>query len=110
EVLDERDAVAPVFQIPADHIEDQEGERVADVGGAVEVRAADIHAHLAGVEGHELFRAPGEGIVDPDRHHPTPGSGQDDRIRTTAAGRAQPSTPPSVPTGPPSATSRDRGR
>ena len=93
EVLDERDAVAPIFQIPADHVEDQEGEGVADVGGAVEVRAADIHAHFAGVQGHELFRAPGEGIVDADRHHPALGT-QDDRIRTTAAGRARPSTPP----------------
>ena len=53
-------------------VEHHHGPGVADMGAVIDGRAADIHAHVFGVQGSELLLLPGLGIVQPDRHLSSP--------------------------------------
>ena len=72
EVLHERHIVAPPLQVPAQHVKDDQRPRVADVNVVVHRRAAGVDAHLALVQGLELFLLPGLRVIDPHTSSPSP--------------------------------------
>ena len=64
DVLDVRDVVAQVPQVPDDDVERDVTLGVADVGVAVNGRAADVHADVRRVEGLEPHLVAVERVVD----------------------------------------------
>ena len=52
-----------VAQQPEQHVEDDDGPRIADMGAVVDRRAAHVEAHLLGIERREILLAPGQRIV-----------------------------------------------
>ena len=62
EVLHERHLVAAVLEIAAQHVEHDDRARVADVDEVIHRRTAGVHAHLAGLDRHELFLLHGHGV------------------------------------------------
>ena len=64
EVLRERDLVALVHQVAANHVEREERARVADVNLVVDGGSADVHADLALLEGDELLLLVRLAVVD----------------------------------------------
>ena len=63
-ILHEGNFVAAVLKIAAQHVEHDEGPRVADVKEVVYRGAAGIDAHLALLNRHEGFLFPGHAVVD----------------------------------------------
>ena len=62
EILHERHLVAAVLEIAAQHIKHDDRARVADVDEVIHRRTAGVHAHLAGLDRHELFLLHGHGV------------------------------------------------
>ena len=62
EVLHKGDVVAAVLEVTAEHVEHDDRAGVADVDVVIHRRAAGVHAHLALLDGHELFLLHGHGI------------------------------------------------
>ena len=62
EVLHKRHLVAAVLQIAAQHVKHDDRARIADVDVVIHRRAAGVHAHLAGLDRHELFLLHGHGV------------------------------------------------
>ena len=52
-----------VPQQPEQHVEHDDGARVADMGEVIDRRPADIHAHVLGIERHKAALFPGQRIV-----------------------------------------------
>ena len=61
-------AVDPAQQ-PVEHIEDDDRARISDMGEVIDRRAADIHAHMGGIDGDELLLRSGQRIVKSQRRH-----------------------------------------
>jgi hypothetical protein len=55
-------------QQPEQHVEDDDRPRIADMGIVIDRRAADIHAHMLGVDRRERLLGSGQGIVKSERH------------------------------------------
>jgi hypothetical protein len=51
-------------QQPEQHVEHDDRARVADMGEVIDRRAADIHAHIVGIERHEGALFLGQRIVE----------------------------------------------
>ena len=52
-------------QQAVEHVEDDDGAGVADMGEVIDRGAADIHAHMGGIDGAERLLRAGECIVKP---------------------------------------------
>ncbi len=68
------DVVGPVDvpQQPEQHVEHDDGARVADMGVVVDGGPAHVHAHVGGVDGPERLLPPRQRVVERERHV-TPG-------------------------------------
>ena len=64
EVLDVADAVALVFQVAPQGVEDDVAEGVPDMGSRVGGYAADVHFDFVGVGGDEGLNLPAQGVVE----------------------------------------------
>ena len=54
-----------VAQQPEQHVEDDDRPRVADMGEVVDRRAADIHAHIVGIDRGKSLLRPRQRVVEP---------------------------------------------
>ena len=101
EVLHEGHFVAPVFQVAAQHVKDDEGARVSDVKEIIDRGPAGIDAHLSLVEGHERFLFPGHAVVNLHAVRSFIALCRPVRFRPyIARGRAHPPGPPRSPRSP----------
>ena len=75
DVHDVGDAVPGQFQKAAEHVREQKGFEVADVGKIVHGWTAGIHRHMRGIERFKNFRAIGQGIVKSNVHNCVRGVG-----------------------------------
>ncbi len=57
-----------IAQQPVEHIEDNDGPRIADMREVIDRRPADIHADILRVQGLEGFLAAGQRVVQDERH------------------------------------------
>ena len=57
-----------VAEQPKQHVENDDGPRVADVREVVDRRPADVHAHVAGIDRLERLLAPRQRIVERESH------------------------------------------
>ena len=64
-VLDVLDRITQVFQVPAQNIESDVAQGVADVGGGIGGDSADVHLDGFPVRGRELLGLSGQGVVKP---------------------------------------------
>ena len=55
-------------QQPEQHVEHDDGPRIADMGIVVNRGSADIHAHVLEVQGTEVFLGAGQRVVEAQRH------------------------------------------
>src|SRR5690606_12266767 len=69
-VLDVEDLVAPVPQVPLDHVRHHEGPGVPHMKVVVDRRPAGVHLHPARFNGLQRLLLPGERVVDLDGHRP----------------------------------------
>ena len=65
EVLDVLDRITQVLQVPAQNIESDVAQGVADVGSGIGGDAADVHLGGFPVRGRELMGLSGQGVVKP---------------------------------------------
>ena len=63
EILHVIHLVAQVFQIPAQNVEGNVTQGVANVGGGIGSDPADVHLDGLAVGGNELFCDAGEGVI-----------------------------------------------
>ena len=74
DVADIGDVLRPVdvTEQPKQHVEHDDGARIADMGEVVDRRPAHIHAHVGGIERLEDLLLAGERVVKLKRHGPSP--------------------------------------
>ena len=71
DVLDLEDVDAVIKQRPPDQVGKEIAAQVADVGVAVDGRAAGVHPHPAGLERLDGFDPSSEGVAEAQRHQDT---------------------------------------
>ncbi len=57
-------------QQPEQHIEDDDRARIADMGEVIDGRAADIHAHIVGLDRGKILLRARQRIVEPESLEP----------------------------------------